>query len=288
MSATGWDDERRLAIPRLLPRRLRSLHTVALVLALLLVGWLAWTWYRNSSFVKVDHVTVTGVSGPDVSQIKSALTDSALTMTTLNMSISKLESAVQAYAYVQSITVSHQGAHSVTVNVTEQVPVALIQAGGQNEVVDSKDQILQSTTIPHGELPAVSLRSDPLGEQVTTGGARASIAVLAAAPYALLSHIESATMSAQHGVIVQLRSGPQIYFGPTDRLAQKWTAVVAVLQNSRSADADYIDVSDPNRPAAGAGISNRHAVALGLATAPATTTKSTTQTTATSPTTAGP
>jgi hypothetical protein len=80
-----------------------------------------------------------------------------------------------------------------------------------------------------------------------------------------MAHIESATMSPLHGVIVQLRNGPQLYFGPTDDLTQKWAAAVAVLQNKDSADADYIDVSDPSRPAAGAGISNARAVALGLA-----------------------
>jgi hypothetical protein len=66
-------------------------------------------------------------------------------------------------------------------------------------------------------------------------------------------------------VIVQLRNGPQIYFGPTVQLTRKWTAVVAVLQNRDSAGASYIDVSDPSRPAAGAGVSESQATALGLA-----------------------
>jgi cell division septal protein FtsQ len=275
MSAGDWARDRRVPIPRLFPRRLRSLHTVALIMAVMLVGWLGWVWYKSSSFVKVEHVTVTGLTGPDVRQIRAALTDSALGMTTLNMNISKLERAVESYAYVQSITVSRHGAHAVTVHVTEQVPVALIDVGGQAEVVDSRDQILQSTTIPHGELPEVPLRSAPLGELVTARGARASIAVLTAAPYALLPHVENATMSSEHGVIVQLRDGPQLYFGPTDELAQKWAAVVAVLQNSDSAGAGYIDVSDPGRPAAGVGVSNRQAVALGLAAASSATSSTT-------------
>ncbi len=71
--------------PGCLPRRLRSLHTLVLVLVLLLIGWLGWTWYRSSSFVKVDSVKVTGLSGPDVPQIRDALTAAALQMTTLNV-----------------------------------------------------------------------------------------------------------------------------------------------------------------------------------------------------------
>jgi hypothetical protein len=55
-------------------------------------------------------------------------------------------------------------------------------------------------------------------------------------------------------VIAQLENGPQIYFGPTTQLSAKWNAVVAVLQDSGSQGAAYIDVTDPQRPAAGVGV----------------------------------
>ena len=48
-----------------------------------------------------------------------------------------------------------------------------------------------------------------------------------------------------------LRSGPELYFGASDRLTAKWDSAVAVLANASSAGAAYIDVSDPSRPAAG-------------------------------------
>lgn len=252
-------------MPRLLPRRLRSLHTVGFVLALALVGWLGWTWYRSSSFVKVEHVTVTGLSGPAVPQIRRDLTDAALTMTTLNVDLGKLEAAVSQYGYVRRLTVTGDGAHGLTIRVDEQVPVALIQVGGQLQAVDADARILPST-VTHGELPIVPASSPPPGGLVTAAGARDAIAVLAAAPYALLAHVASATSSSSHGVIVQLRRGPQLYFGPTDELAQKWAAAVAVLQNKASAGASYIDLTDPQRPAAGVGVSPQHAANLGLAT----------------------
>ena len=46
---------------------------------------------------------------------------------------------------------------------------------------------------------------------------------------------------------------PQVYLGDPTDLTQKWSAAVAVLSDSGSAGAAYIDVSDPRRPAAGAG-----------------------------------
>jgi hypothetical protein len=125
--------------------------------------------------------------------------------------------------------------------------------------------LLPSAT-SHAALPAVPLSSAPAGQAITAPGARAAIAVLAAAPYALLAHVSNATSSSAHGVIVQLRRGPQLYFGPGTQLRRKWAAVVAVLQNKDSVGASYIDVTDPQRPAPGAGVSQQQASALGLAT----------------------
>jgi len=113
----------------------------------------------------------------------------------------------------------------------------------------------------------VTLHSAPTGDTVTAAGARAALATLGAAPYALLAHIQSASWDSAHGVIVQLRRGPQIYFGPDDQLVPKWQAAVAVLQNRDSAGAAYIDVTDPQRPAAGVSVSTQQAESEGLITA---------------------
>ena len=265
MIAGSWVRERRFAIPRLLPRRLRSMHTLLLALAIVLIGWLGWTWYQGSSFVKVQRVTVTGLSGPDIGQIRENLTSAALTMTTLDVDISKLEASVSQYPYVQRLTVSSVGSHGLLIHVDERVPVALVQMGGQTAVVGADAQLLPAGT-SHGALPTVPLSSTDGSGAITSPGARAAIATLAAAPYALLAHVAGATSSSAHGVIVQLRNGPQLYFGATAQLTQKWSAVVAVLQNQGSVGASYIDVTDPQRPAAGSGISQQHASALGLAT----------------------
>ena len=69
-----------------------------------------------------------------------------------------------------------------------------------------------------------------------------------------------------HGVIVQLRDGPQLYFGQMTQLRRKWDAALAVLQDRSSAGASYIDLSDPQRPAPGTAVSQKQATVLGLAT----------------------
>ena len=286
MISDNWARGRTTALPRLLPPRLRSPQTVVLVLILALLGWIGWAWYRSSSFVKVEHVTVTGLAGPNVPQIRRALTRSALRMTTLHMQISQLQTAVEQYPYISSLQVTSHGAHTVVIHVEEQVPVALVEIGGTAELIDADGRLLRGTTVTHGPLPTVALKTPPEGGSLTAAGPRAVIAVLAAAPYSLLPHIANATSTSAHGVVLQLRRGPQLYFGTATQLRQKWNATVGVLQDHDSAGASYIDVTDPRLPAAGAGVSQKQAIDLGLAEAADTTT--TTATTGDEPAVSGP
>jgi hypothetical protein len=88
---------------------------------------------------------------------------------------------------------------------------------------------------------------------VTSGPAAAAIKLLSAAPGELLPKISQVTTVAPHGLVAQVRGGPSIYFGDTTELWQKWIAASEVLGDPGSAGALYIDVTDPQRPAAGAG-----------------------------------
>lgn len=279
----GLTGDRRLALPRLMPRRVRSWRTLILVVALVGCGLLGWLWYRGSSFVKVTHVTVTGLSGPDVIQIRGALTDAALRMTTLNIDVARLESSVSSYRYVQSLTVATSGAHGVVISVHERLPIAYVAIGSRRLLADGAGLLLPGGTVAAGMLPVVPLPAGAVastgravassagartsgagGAAISSAGARAALAVLAAAPYAMLAHVASATSSNAHGVILQLRHGPQLYFGAPTQLASKWNSAVSVLQDRSSAGAAYIDVTDPQRPAAGYGVSPTQASALGL------------------------
>ena len=115
------------------------------------------------------------------------------------------------------------------INVAEQVPVARVDIGGNQRVVDADGRLLPDTTVAR----RAAARADRIaagGHDVSEPGASAAIAVLAAAPYALLAHIANATSTSAHGVIVQLRNGPQLYFGQR-RSSTEVEAAVAVLQN---------------------------------------------------------
>jgi cell division protein FtsQ len=252
------------------------------VVALLALLGGAWLWIRDSSLVQVRTVTVTGLSGPDAARIRSALILAARNMTTLDVKNSELNTAVAPYPVVKSLKVSSQFPHGLRIRVVEEMPIGQIQIGGRAVPVASDGTLLHDAgRLPR--LPLITLRTPPGGEQITAGEGHEIVALLAAAPYAMLSHVAQAGTSPAHGLTAQLRGGPAIFFGDAGRLHAKWAAAVAVLNASSSAGAEYIDVTDPQRPAAGANTASASTTS-GTNTAAATTAASTTAAAPTGPT----
>lgn len=235
----------RARLPRISPRVL-----IALLAVLAPLGG-AWLWVRQSSLVAVKHVTIAGASGPDAAEIRSALTSAARDMTTLDVHMSHLRTAVSPYPVVKRLRVSTQFPHGMRIRVIEQVPVAVVQVDGRHTLVAGDGTLLRDVTTG-AQLPSIGLTVAPGGTQLT-GIAGTEVRLLAQAPYQLLPKVQLASSDSTHGLVVQMRNGPRVYFGGADRLAAKWDAVAAVLAAAGSAGADYIDVTDPARPAAGAG-----------------------------------
>jgi cell division protein FtsQ len=235
----------RLRRPRLTPKLL-----LVLIATTLLAGG-GWLWFRGSSFVSVQRVSVTGVRGPDAGQIRRALDVAARNMTTLDVSMSELRTAVAAYPVVKDVRVSTQFPHAIVIRVIEQIPVAAVVVGGQTIAVASDGTLLRDAA-GAGSLPRIPLSVPPGGTRLT-GSARDEVSLLAAAPYRMLPDITRVTTNGEHGLTAELRNGPALYFGDAGQLTAKWTAALAVISDSTSAGAVYIDVSDPDRPAAGGG-----------------------------------
>jgi cell division protein FtsQ len=240
---------RRRRLVRRLPRP--GLRALAVVLALLALAGGGWVWLRNSSLVAVQRVTIVGVSGRDAHPIRAALSSAAHNMTTLDVKMSALRTAVAPYPVVKHLHVSTSFPHRMRIEVVEQVPVAMISAAGVSVAVSADGTLLHGTSLP-GSLPTIALPVSPGGTRVS-GSTLQVVRLLAAAPYQLLPKVSQASDSGAQGLEAQLRNGPKLYFGSADDLSAKWAAAAAVLADSGSAGADYIDVTVPSRPAAGAG-----------------------------------
>jgi cell division protein FtsQ len=229
--------------------RIRVIGAVVVLLALAAGGWL---WLRDSSLVAVQRVTITGASGPDAGAIRAALTTAARNMTTLDVHENQLQIAVSPYPAVKAIQVTAQFPHGMRINVVEQLPVAVVSAGGQTIEVAADGTLLHNVAVSEA-LPVIPLRVSPGGPRLTDPDALQAVALLAAAPHRLLGSVSTVSTIAGKGLVAQLRNGPSIIFGDASRPQAKWLAAAAVLADSGSAGAAYVDVTDPERPAAGAG-----------------------------------
>jgi cell division protein FtsQ len=224
------------------------LRTVlAFVLVLALLGG-AYLWLRDSSLVAVKQVSITGANGPEAGQIRDALRVAARNMTTLDVQMGQLRSAVSPYPVVKDLRVSTRFPHGMTIRVIEQNPVGAVVVGGRAIAVAGDGTLLHDLA-SSGSLPQIPLKVTPGGRRLSDPDA------IAVAPDQFLGKVTTVTTVASHGLVAQLRNGPSIYFGDTTRLDAKWTAVAAVLGDPGSAGALYIDVTDPERPAAGSGTS---------------------------------
>jgi cell division protein FtsQ len=229
-------------------RRLPLVAALVVALALVVGGWL---WLRDSSLVSVRHVKVTGVSGPDAPQIRTALVSAAHSMTTLDVNTARLRTAVAPYAVVKDLQVSTDFPHGMRIHVIEEVPVAAVVVGGHSIAVSDDGTLLPD--VRQSPLPAIALSTLPNANRVTSQGVLGALKVLAAAPNGWLERISQVSANGSQGIAAQIRGGPVIYFGDPSQAQAKWLAVGAVLADPGSAGAAYIDVTDPQRPAAGSG-----------------------------------
>lgn len=273
-----------MKVKRRIRPRVGRLAIAAAVLAGVVAG--GWLWLRDSSVVAVERVEIGGVYGPDAAQIRSALVSSARNMTTLDVRIGQLRTAVAPFPVVKDLRVSTRFPHSMRIEVTEQLPVGALVAGGHAVAAGGDGTVLRD--VPAGALPTIPVPSLPGGSQETDRAALDALAVLAAAPARLLPKISQATTITPHGLVIQLRNGPAVYFGDTTDLAAKWMAATEVLADPGSAGASYVDVTDPARPAAGVGANALSAAGLASsATSSPTISQTTSPTTSLTPSISG-
>src|ERR1039458_7585376 len=108
-------------------RRLRVALLALLIASPLLTG--GWLWLRQSSFVSVQSVHISGVHGPEAGAIDAALTAAARRMSTLEVHTGPLRAAVAPYRIVRDLTLKTKFPHGLSIRVIEQPPVAALTVG---------------------------------------------------------------------------------------------------------------------------------------------------------------
>ena len=265
-----------LSIPPVWRRRL-----LAVLLGLFVLACAYWLWFRDSSFARVHDVYVTGVEGPQARAIRNALEDAGLGMTTLHVKNGDLRAAVADYPVVRSVAARGEFPHKLTIEVTLNLPVGVLQTPSGRKPVAADGLVLTDVPVTSG-LPVLTTKTPLPSERVDGGQAFDLIRVVALAPRPLQQHLTSVRYRPGAGLVAQLRKGPELRFGDASQLAAKWASAARVLAAAGARGATYIDLRLPERPAAG-GLPTTSVIPLAPAGADTTTPAPVTQQAAPAP-----
>jgi cell division protein FtsQ len=246
-------------LPRAAATRARSalspspksrVRLLALLVAALALAALYLLWFRDSSVVRVEKVTVTGLTARNAPRIQAALTEAARGMTTLHVREDDLERAVADFSVVHHLRVRPDFPDALRIEVVERTAVAVaLDSTGKRTAVGGDGTILRDVS-PAGDLPVVRLDGVLPRWKLGDPDALRSVHVIAAAPRALAARIE-AVREETRGIVAELGEGPLVILGDRARLEAKWAAAARVLADPSADGAEYLDVRIPERPVAG-------------------------------------
>ena len=226
-------------------RRTRVVLGIAVLLAVLAPLAL---WLRNSSLVRVEQVSVTGIGGAQDGAVKRALESAALDMTTLNVREDALRSAADAYPVVRRLRTETDFPHGLRIIVDAHKPVAVLRSGGGLTAVAADGTLLRGSATR--DLPLVAIRASRSGERLAGGEALTAVKLVAAAPRALRARV-ARVYRGPRGLTTTMDEGPKLYFGGAARPEAMWGAAAQVLASATSRGAAYLDLRIPERPVAG-------------------------------------
>jgi cell division protein FtsQ len=205
-------------------------------------------WLRDASVVQVRDVFVTGLTSTEEPQIRQALKNAALDMTTLHVREDQLRAAVAQYPSIAGLETDAKLPHKLSIVVRERAAVAAIESGGGSVAASGDGRMLRG--MKSGGLPTLHVKRAPAGERVTDRRTLGALVVAGGAPPELRRRIER-LWSDERGLTLDLRNGPDLVFGSGSDAHRKWLAAVRVLADPSSAGAAYLDLRVPERVAAG-------------------------------------
>jgi cell division protein FtsQ len=240
----------RISLERLAPSpRLRRWLLLALAATVaLMAGYMF--WLRDSSLVRVERVSVRGLTTDDAPRIRQALTGAAHSMTTLHVDHDRLSQVVSTYPGIRRLEVDSDFPRTLRIRVVEYQPVAIAVSGHARVALGADGSVLRGVPIDQ-RLPAVHLPGALPTQRLDDRGPLTSLHVLAAAPGPLRRKLAGVQRRGGKGLVVTMRKGPDLIFGSTSRLYAKWDAAARVLADPAARGASYIDLRLPERPAAG-------------------------------------
>lgn len=225
----------------------RSVIVASIVVVLAALGGLSWV-VLHSRYFAVTTVTVRG----ERHEAARAVIDAAGLATSppmISVDPSSIEAALEArFAWIATVRVTQSWPHTVSIEITERTPVAVIDVGHATwELVDRTGRVLGAPA-PRQVLPRLEVAgATPSSTATATVAAteRAGLAVAATLPVAFASQVAVITVDAQGSVSLRLTTPLTFVLGPPSELSQKYEDIAAVIDHATVHEGDVVDVSVP-------------------------------------------
>lgn len=205
--------------------------------ALMLAVVLGWLFYFSPAF-KIQHVAISGEQTIGAADIRTA---AQVPMGTplIEADLGKVRARVEKIPSVASASVSRSWPQTVSITVTERVPVAVVSTGQGLQDIDAGGVVFGHLQARPKGLPLITLAGS-----VDKSALVNAATVAASLPSSILSQVTSITVRTMDDIQLDMTGGRWIQWGNSDDSAIK-AQVAADLLGQRAA---HIDVSVPSNP----------------------------------------
>jgi len=215
---------------------------------LIVVGLLAW-WVTHSAIFDARRISVDGnrrLSAARVLRIGGVSEGTNV----MWFSPGRIERRLTADPWILSAHVSRTLPSTISISVTERVPVAVVQ-GGRSYFVAGDGTILGPARGRPG-LPTIGISGPTILAGARPAAALGPLRAIAALPAGLRDQVRK-TYLAQGLLTLELRSGVRAIYGDAREAEAKGEALAAVLRwaGRSGISLAYVDVRAPVSPAAG-------------------------------------
>lgn len=219
-------------------RRLRGRGRPLLVGALLAFLVLAAAWLvLFSSVLDTQHVRVTGATTLADGQVRQ-IARVPLGGPLARVDVAAVRARVEQLSSVASVQVSRAWPHTITIDITERTPVAVVETGHGLRAVDANG-VLFPAPPSHAHLPVV--RAAAAADTVSL---REAAHVAAALPAGIARAVDHLELHSADGIRLVLRDGRIVVWGSAAESDTKARVAALLLRGS----VHQVDVSVPARP----------------------------------------
>ncbi|WP_244246919.1 cell division protein FtsQ/DivIB [Nocardioides euryhalodurans] len=213
-------------------------YVLAGLLLVALVAGGAWLlWFSSVLAVKQVEVSGAGTLGADQVRAVAAVPEGEALA---SVDLTAVQARVQALADVRSAQVTRHWPDTVTIDVVERTPVAVVEIGGRLRGLDVEGVVFRDyRTAPDG-LPRVETPADTGRDAL-----QEAAGVISALPGDIADKVDHVEVATVDQISLELRDGRTVIWGSADESDLKAEVLDALLPQEGST----YDVSVPGQPA---------------------------------------